>query len=336
VIEVDGLTTGDPLAWARVALDAIEQAHRRLAEDTASSRRLALVGFDHAVEAGVAGYLNDGPGASDDTAEATKARPRKSNFWDRSSYVVARAHAEGVMYEVSLDALNVVRSLRNDIQHGSAWVVPSDETVEVARRAALDLLRVFGVTELNERFGASGSTQPAYPFAVTIGDVETIRLPKSLGEAAWIVAKLVDPRSDGVHVSYLTDRLIERGFKFSGRAPEASVYDSIRREKKRFDVVAPMVYRWKESGEAEERSEISAGILAEAAYAYAKQVDPLRHGMHYYRLYDGMLRWRIPIKGADAAATLRRAVASSGRFDRVAPATYVWKLDDLGTSDPRT
>lgn len=68
------------MSWARVGLDALAHAYGHAVSGAESDYRLAILGFDIAIEGTITGCLRDGPGAGDDGALAAKARTAGSGF----------------------------------------------------------------------------------------------------------------------------------------------------------------------------------------------------------------------------------------------------------------
>ncbi len=306
-------------------MDSLEHAYGHLRDDTESARRHALVGFDHAIEVGVVCFLN-GAGAADETPEAAEARRPKSWFPKKVAYIVALARTNNVPLRVTEDDLNISHSLRNHIQHAPGWIVPEPAQVEISRKAVVDSLSLFGLDEhLERRFPSVYSPTGVRDRAAQYLDTPPHAvLPKRLSEAAWVLAREIDPEGEGVHISYLAERLAMVGFPFGRRDPKAKVYDAVRLDKRRFRFVASMVYRWMESDDRDV-APIAVSDLRDVAYAAARLLDPRRDGVRTNDLFTKLLKWHIPISGADPGATVRRAVASDRRFRRVGPATYRWE-----------
>jgi len=313
---------GDPSAsapgWAQAPLDALAHGERHLAEQSGSALRHALVGFDQAIEGAISAYLRLGPGR-DDGSEAAAVAGSRGGFYPKSRYLYLLADQRSFAMSVSEDRLAQVHSERNVVQHEPGWVVPALPLVLDGARAAGDALALL-----------AGVFRPVGPLPYDReeppqrGDAMTrpTQARRSVTMAAWEVARRIDPDAEGLHSAIIADRLVASGFDFGDRDPARVVYDALKSAKDLFggprEGFPPSVFAWTEPVDLAPADGLTLTDLSDACYAIALMSDPDRRGLHYAAdFYDWLLRWRVPIRGIDKAATVNRALATDTRFERI-------------------
>ena len=170
---------------------------------------MRFVAFDQAIEAVVTAYLHFGPGLEDGHALARRAREPKATFWPKAKYVARRAKLLGRPLPVANDDLNLIHSLRNELQHAGRWVVPRRELVAAARGAAIAAFAALGLDTPGSN--DPSSAPPQVPDSLIASEPNS--RPQLRGDrrplvlVAYEIAREIDPEAEGVHIRHLAERL---------------------------------------------------------------------------------------------------------------------------------
>jgi hypothetical protein len=316
--------------WARAGLEAFLHAfgHGRGTEE--SDRRHAVLGYDVAVEGTITGFLREGPGLLDTSPAADRARSPGAKFWPKVVWLVEHTRRAALPFSYSDEDVNRLRSVRNEVQHGGAWWVPDPETVEMGRAIAVAVVRCLVGVDLSRSHQRGVPSTTVATTSRSIG-IRPVSAGRPLVEAAWALARQIDPDAEGVHFGHLTLRLEESGFEIdaSRRPAERVVYDALNHAHDRFRRVegARGVWRWTEPSERNPRLGLSGVRLADECYTGAQAIDPERHGVNYSReIVPALLARGIAIRGVDVGASVNRAMRADPRFQKVAgrPGVYRW------------
>jgi hypothetical protein len=132
--------------WARGPFELIKHADGHLKDAGDTDRRIALIGFDNAVEVCIDVYIKLHPRLrggvelrNDDIEKATRNYHTKIEWLDK--------HVEERKLEIDFSIEEVVwyHSLRNELYHSGNGMVPELHVLEGARLAALSVFRtLFG------------------------------------------------------------------------------------------------------------------------------------------------------------------------------------------------
>jgi hypothetical protein len=124
--------------WARGPFELIHHANGHFENGNDFDRRIALIGFDNAIEVCVDVFVNLHPRLrngytinKDDKNNAIRNYHTKIEFLD--NYI----QAQGLDLEVPMEAIIWYHSLRNELYHSGNGMVPEHYVIEGARDAAL-------------------------------------------------------------------------------------------------------------------------------------------------------------------------------------------------------
>jgi hypothetical protein len=133
--------------WARGPYELIKHADGHLKEAGDIDRRLALIGFDNAIEVCIDVFLRLHPKlrhgyelANQDVERALRNYHTKIEFLD--SYVAQ----QNIQLDVSVEVVVWYHSLRNELYHSGNGMVPEIHVIEGAKAAALSTFKaLFGI-----------------------------------------------------------------------------------------------------------------------------------------------------------------------------------------------
>src|SRR4051794_25273056 len=145
----------EPESWYRAAMDAFEHANGHALDGGERDLRQALLGLDIAIEATISGFLRVGPGIDTAGPLAAAARGPRASFWNKVTWLVD--DSAGPDFPFTASQLNLVRSFRNEIQHGGHWWVPEGELVAVASEAASAVLTTLAGVDSAEPFALAST-----------------------------------------------------------------------------------------------------------------------------------------------------------------------------------
>jgi hypothetical protein len=124
--------------WAKGALELLQHAeeHRLGARDF--DRRVALIGFDNAIESSVITYLTLNPvQRGGRTFPKSNVEKWLTNFHSKVEFLEYFAGLQQQVMPVERAEIIYYHSLRNDLYHNGNGVIPAAEHIDGARRAAL-------------------------------------------------------------------------------------------------------------------------------------------------------------------------------------------------------
>lgn len=133
--------------WARGPYELIKHADGHLKEAGDIDRRLALIGFDKAIEVCIDVFLRLHPKlrhgyeiANEDVERALRNYHTRIEFLD--SYVAQQS----IQLDVSVEVVVWYHSLRNELYHSGNGMVPEIHVIEGAKAAALSTFKaLFGI-----------------------------------------------------------------------------------------------------------------------------------------------------------------------------------------------
>jgi hypothetical protein len=294
----------------------LSHAHGHLVEQTDSSNRYAVLGFDQSVEGCIAAYLRYGPGTSDGSPLAAKAREVRSNFWAKVNFLEEKLRV-GRHQPVALEEITRMHTIRNDLQHDGGWFVPSDRDAEESRRGACAVYQALADEDVSIKFGpVAERRQPA--LLKRIEPPDSAESPPSaasrrrVGPFLYEIARANDPGRDGLHVSRLESLAKEVG---GSRYTRVSVASSLNNDHDLFERLAPAVYTWRQADGHDVFAGVSGKPLADVAYVWCQRHDPAQEGRHYNReIRSGLQNWGVLVRGPDVGRTIRQALSRDARF----------------------
>jgi hypothetical protein len=176
-----------PWTWGPLELIRHANGHYMARDDT--DRRIALIGFDNAVEVCIDVFLNLNPmlrGGYQLEREAKQKALR--NYHTKIEFYDSYVQETGADIRISVPAIVWYHSLRNQLYHSGNGMVPEAHVIEGARQAAIDVFRVlFGesVDALLEGQPASQEPPSSSPtmFMAQNDEMELLRLYIELEQA---------------------------------------------------------------------------------------------------------------------------------------------------------
>lgn len=124
--------------WARGALELLQHAEEHRLGCRDFDRRVALIGFDNAIESSVITYLSLNPVQRGGHAfPKTEVERWLANFHTKVEFLEHFANLLQKAMPVGRPEIIYYHSLRNDLYHNGNGVVPATEHIDGARQAAL-------------------------------------------------------------------------------------------------------------------------------------------------------------------------------------------------------
>jgi hypothetical protein len=136
----------DIAPWARGPFELIRHADGHLKDAADTDRRIALIGFDNAIEVCIDVFIKLHPKLrrgvelkNEDVAKATR------NYHTKIEWLDKYAEEKQFKLDFSIEEIVWYHSLRNELYHSGNGMVPEMEVLESARSAALGVfLTLFG------------------------------------------------------------------------------------------------------------------------------------------------------------------------------------------------
>ncbi len=161
--------------WMRGSFELIRHANGHLVEAGDTDRRLALIGFDNAVEVCIDVFIRLHPklrnGFQISREEAEHAR---QTFHSKIEFLDKFLAEASDPVDIPIDAIVWYHQLRNELYHSGNGMVPEIHVIEGSRDAAIQVFKaLFGVDVSPMLEGTFGET--SYPVAlalVSTGNVE--------------------------------------------------------------------------------------------------------------------------------------------------------------------
>lgn len=129
-------------AWARGPYELIEHAEGHFNHKNDTDRRIALVGFDNAIEVAITTYLQLNP-----KLRAGKTFPRKDvdgwlqNYHTKIAFLEQFVEDQKFPLQSSITEIIWYHSLRNELYHSGNGMVPEKHCIEGLRLAALEVFK---------------------------------------------------------------------------------------------------------------------------------------------------------------------------------------------------
>lgn len=132
------MSTNSVKPWARGPLELLQHAEEHRLGRRDFDRRVALIGFDNAVESSVITYLSLKPlQRGGRTFTKVEVERWLANFHSKVEFLEEFANSSQKAMPVGRPEIIYYHSLRNDLYHNGNGVVPATEHIDGARQAAL-------------------------------------------------------------------------------------------------------------------------------------------------------------------------------------------------------
>ncbi len=153
--------------WIRGPFEILHHADAHYKKGSDFDRRIAMVGFDNAIELAITTYLQLNPklrGGAEYQKETVKKWLR--NYHTKVEFLKSFIEKHGLAIETTITEIIWYHSIRNEMYHSGNGVVPEKHCLDGIRRAAIEVFEVlFGISleEYLERKGyAVAEHGPSY------------------------------------------------------------------------------------------------------------------------------------------------------------------------------
>lgn len=172
-------TTIDP--WARGPYELLRHANGHLEDGGDTDRRIALIGFDNAIEVCIDVFIRLHPRLRgglaiprEEVEQASRNYHTKIEFLDR--YI----ETHQLPIDISTEAIVWYHSLRNELYHSGNGMVPEKHVIEGAREAAISVFKALFKTDVAPLLGTKtpkpGDKTPRIPFTHQNDEMEFLRI----------------------------------------------------------------------------------------------------------------------------------------------------------------
>jgi len=195
------MSKNDLAPWARGPFELIRHADGHLKDAGDTDRRVALIGFDNAIEVCIDVFIKLHPKVrggvelrQEDIEKATHNYHTKIEWLDK--YV----EANNLEIDFSIEEIVWYHSLRNELYHSGNGMVPEMHVLEGARSATLTVFNTLFKTDIAPMLGGempkhTKSTERAL-FAAQNDEMELLRLFIEFERALEIALKVISPKSE--------------------------------------------------------------------------------------------------------------------------------------------
>ncbi len=148
-------------AWARGPYELIEHAEEHFGRENDTDRRIALVGFDNAIEVAITTYLQLNP-----KLRSGKTFPRKDvdgwlqNYHTKIAFFEQFVDDKRFHLQSSITEIIWYHSLRNELYHSGNGMVPERHCLEGVRLAALEVFEALYDVDVNPLLKSSKTFKP--------------------------------------------------------------------------------------------------------------------------------------------------------------------------------
>lgn len=193
--------------WAHGPFELIQHANSHYCAGTDTDRRIALIGFDNALEVAITAYLQLHPkqrgGA---TYERARVDAWLRNYHTKLEFLESFTAENDLPIAISTAEISWYHRLRNEIYHAGNGLVPEIRHVTGLRAAAVEVLRLlFGieVETVLESLTTGAVLEIDRPASATLsGEASFLEafsnLEHALGSTAEALGVAADGRADGI------------------------------------------------------------------------------------------------------------------------------------------
>jgi hypothetical protein len=183
--------------WARGPFELIKHAdgHFKAAGDI--DRRLALIGFDNAIEVCIDVFLRLHPRLRHGYAIPNEGVEKAlRNYHTKIEFLDTYVAAQNLRLEVSVEVIVWYHSLRNELYHSGNGMVPELCVIEGAKAAALSTYRALFDTDLLPYLGDKPALRPVVervPYVGQSNEMEFLRVFIDFERALQAAVRQLDP-----------------------------------------------------------------------------------------------------------------------------------------------
>jgi len=138
--------------WARGPFEVLFHAEMHYRQDEDFDRRIAMIGFDNAIEFTIASYLNLKPiHRSGKDYDIDKVKAWLKHYHTRIEFFYEECASRGVVVVAKIEEVIWVHNLRNEQYHGGGPTYPGKHDLDAARAFALQVFSVlFDAPDVND------------------------------------------------------------------------------------------------------------------------------------------------------------------------------------------
>lgn len=160
--------------WMRGPFELIRHADGHLRDKGDTDRRIALIGFDNAIEVSVDVFLRLHPklrGGLEIARAEVEAAQR--NYHTKIEFLDKHVQAKQISLSIRVDEIVWFHQLRNELYHSGNGMVPEEHVIHAARGAALAVFEALFAQNISRLLPEGGVSKPA----------SVVGLPKQTGNA---------------------------------------------------------------------------------------------------------------------------------------------------------
>jgi hypothetical protein len=161
--------------WVQGPFELINHANDHLNRDGDIDRRMALIGFDNAIEVCIDVYLNL-PQVIRDDIQVTRveAEKAKNNFYLKADFLKRLFSEKNIPDSLPYNEIIWYHKLRNELYHSGNGMVPEVNALKGAKAAALLIFNALFDIDISSRFGKTTLAQSAKVADKPISDAELV------------------------------------------------------------------------------------------------------------------------------------------------------------------
>lgn len=147
--------------WAKGPFELIRHADGHLRKEGDIDRRIALIGFDNAIEVCIDVFLNLNPKLRDGfTIEKERKKKYLNNYHSKVSFLDDYVEEKNIELSISIESIIWFHSLRNELYHSGNGMVPEMHVVRKARKASVAVFASLFGEDAAEPLFNEGSRDP--------------------------------------------------------------------------------------------------------------------------------------------------------------------------------
>lgn len=340
------MAQGNLPPWAEGAAEVFRHADEHFRQGGDTDRRLALIGFDNAIEVCIDTFVSLHPRNRRNYQIGRDDKERiLQNYHTKMEFLERYASEGGVsLGDTSIDALIWYHQLRNELYHSGNGMTPERKHLVAIREAAAGVFQalfsyVIG-SETGSGPGVSALTATREAPPDTSGNLSFLSAYIEFERAlsGWFkpsktryVPQLWRDYSDANPWAQASNDLVERARRARNAVAHGEDRSQLGLTDAALDELAQeltaltRLVRERPLEHAPQRRGLRGRGLADAAHAIAQRVDQEMRGLTTLEIIDALTAEGIAIAGDDAGRAVYDALnAAKDRFERVSGGRYRW------------
>jgi hypothetical protein len=140
--------------WMKGPFELLKHAAEHLSDGGDTDRRIALIGFDNAIEVSLEVFIRLHPRLRGNKIAKDDAEKSLKNFYEKIYFLERYLEKEESDIQLPSEEILWFHSLRNELYHAGNGMVPELHVIEGAQNAAVQVFEIlFNVSLTNYRFG---------------------------------------------------------------------------------------------------------------------------------------------------------------------------------------